>query len=101
MMFSKHSSYVSASLISLIIKLQMQKKIVVFFLEFNIHLFTVDLFQYMTKEKNLYFMWKLINTRAAVVRYIKTPAPLFASDLRRGCYNCRSQDKRMSGAWQL
>lgn len=69
MMFSKHSSYVSASLISLIIKLQMQKKIVVFFLEFNIHLFTVDLFQYMTKDKNLYFMWKLINTRAAVVRY--------------------------------
>lgn len=59
MMFSKHSSYVSASLISLIIKLQMQKKIVVFFLEFNIHLFTVYLFQYMTKEKNLYFMWKL------------------------------------------
>lgn len=59
MMFSKHSSYVSASLISLIIKLQMQKKIVVFFLEFSIHLFTVDLFQYMTKEKNLYFMWKL------------------------------------------
>lgn len=69
MMFSKHSSYVSASLISLIIKLQMQKKMVVFFLEFNIHLFTVDLFQYMTKDKNLYFMWKLINTRAAVVRY--------------------------------
>lgn len=66
MMFSKHSSYVSASLISLIIKLQMQKKIVV----------TVDLFQYMTKEKNLYFMWKLINTRAAVVRYKKTPVPL-------------------------
>lgn len=53
MMFSKHSSYVSASLISLIIKLQMQKKIVVFFLEFNIHLFKVDSFQYMTKEKNL------------------------------------------------
>lgn len=75
MMFSKHSSYVSASLISLIIKLQMQKK-VVFFLEFNIHLFTVDLFQYMTKEKNLYFMWKLINTHAAVVRYKKTPIPL-------------------------
>lgn len=75
MMFSKHSSYVSASLISLIIKLQMQKK-VVFFLEFNIHLFTVDLFQYMTKEKNLYFMWKLINTRAAVVRYKKTPVSL-------------------------
>lgn len=73
MMFSKHSSYVSASLI---IKLQMQKKIVVFFLEFNIHLFTVDLFQYMTKEKNLYFMWKLINTRAAVVRCKKTPVPL-------------------------
>lgn len=76
MMFSKHSSYVSASLISLIIKLQMQKKIVVFFLEFNIHLFTVYLFQYMTKEKNLYFMWKLINTSAAVVRYKKTPVPL-------------------------
>lgn len=75
MMFSKHSSYVSASLISLIIKLQMQKK-VVFFLEFNIHLFTVDLFQYMTKEKNLYFMWKLVNTRAAVVMYKKTPVPL-------------------------
>lgn len=55
MMFSKHSSYVSASLISLIIKLQMQKKIVVFFLEFNIHLFTVDLFQYMTKEKKSLF----------------------------------------------
>lgn len=55
MMFSKHSSYVSASLISLIIKLQMQKKIVVFFLEFNIHLFTVDLFQYMTiKKKSLF-----------------------------------------------
>lgn len=42
-------------LISLIIKLQMQKKIVVFFLEFNIHLFTVDLFQYMTKEKKSLF----------------------------------------------
>lgn len=56
MMFSKHSSYVSSSLISLIIKLQMQKKIVVFFFEFNILLFTVDLFQYMIKEKNLYFM---------------------------------------------